>query len=40
MKAWEKIWMEEENNMIERIYDFDYELYSPDGSVSICVAIK
>lgn len=40
MKAWEKIWMEEENNMIERIYDFDYELYSPDGSVSICVAIE
>ncbi|MDO4667756.1 MAG: effector binding domain-containing protein [Streptococcus sp.] len=37
--TWKKIWSDEENNIIERVYDFDFEHYKSNGEISIFVAI-
>lgn len=40
LKTWEKIWEEEEQHLIKRVYAFDFESYRPDGRVAIHVAIQ
>lgn len=39
INTWQKIWSDEENHKINRIYDFDFEQYKPNGEISIVVAI-
>ncbi|MBM7542787.1 GyrI-like domain-containing protein [Amphibacillus cookii] len=38
--AWSKIWHQEENGTIERVYSFDFEKYYPNGEIEIYIAIK
>lgn len=40
INTWKKIWLAEDNQEINRVYDFDFEQYSPNGQISIFVAIK
>lgn len=40
INTWKKIWLAEDNQEINRVYDFDFEQYSPNGQTSIFVAIK
>ncbi|MBZ6003705.1 transcriptional regulator [Leuconostoc gelidum subsp. aenigmaticum] len=39
INTWQKIWLDEENHKINRVYDFDFEQYKPNGEISIVVAI-
>ncbi|MGM0125213.1 hypothetical protein IGI37_002611 [Enterococcus sp. AZ194] len=39
INTWQKIWAEEDNQQIKRVYDFDFEQYKANGEVSIFVAI-
>jgi hypothetical protein len=39
INTWQKIWLDEENHKINRVYDFDFEQYKPNGEISIAVAI-
>lgn len=39
IKAWQKIWDDEEKGLLHRAYTFDYEYYKADGSVSIYIAL-
>lgn len=39
INTWQKIWSDEENHKINRVYDFDFEQYKPNGEISIVVAI-
>lgn len=39
-KTWNQIWDDEKNQLIDRVYDFDYEEYLPDGQVRIKVAVN
>lgn len=40
INTWKKIWLAEDNHEINRVYNFDFEQYSPNGQISIFVAIK
>lgn len=40
VKTWNQIWDDEKNQLIDRVYDFDYEEYLPDGQVRIKVAVN
>lgn len=37
--TWKKIWVDEDNHKIKRVYDFDFEQYYPNGEVSIKIAV-
>lgn len=39
-KAWEKIWEDEEKEIVRRAYTFDYEVYTPDGRVMIKISVQ
>ncbi|MEX0380004.1 transcriptional regulator [Leuconostoc sp. MS02] len=39
INTWQKIWSDEENHKINRVYAFDFEQYKPNGEISIVVAI-
>ncbi|ASN60112.1 transcriptional regulator [Latilactobacillus curvatus] len=38
-RTWQTIWSAEERNTLNRIYTFDFERYSPDGTISILIAV-
>lgn len=38
--TWQTIWSNEDQHKINRAYSFDFERYSPNGDVSILVAVK
>lgn len=40
IKTWQRIWEEEDNKKINRVYDFDFEQYKSNGEVTIFVAVK
>ncbi|MEB7792169.1 effector binding domain-containing protein [Enterococcus faecalis] len=40
LNTWKKIWRDEDRNKLDRVYDFDFEQYRPDGRISIFVAIN
>ena len=40
LNAWKKIWSEEEAQIIQRVYDFDFENYPPAGEISIFIAVQ
>lgn len=40
LNAWKKIWSEEEAQIIQRVYDFDFENYPSAGEISIFIAIQ
>ena len=33
INTWQKIWLDEENHKINRVYDFDFEQYKPNGEM-------
>ncbi|MCH4168905.1 MAG: transcriptional regulator [Streptococcaceae bacterium] len=37
--TWQKIWADEADRKINRLYNFDYEKYEASGQVSIMIAI-
>lgn len=37
--TWQKIWSDEDEHKIDRVYTFDFEQYLPNGAISILVAI-
>lgn len=39
INTWKKIWCDEDNYKIKRIYNFDFEQYKQNGEVSILVAV-
>lgn len=40
LNTWKKIWEDEEKGKIDRVYDFDFEKYSPDGQIAIHISCK
>ncbi|EPN5990363.1 transcriptional regulator [Enterococcus faecalis] len=38
VETWLKIWMEEEQKIIRRVYDFDYAVYHSNGQIEIRIA--
>lgn len=40
INTWRSIWSDEENEKIQRVYTFDFEQYSPNGDISIFVAVN
>jgi len=39
IKAWQKIWEQEEAGALKRAYSYDFEKYSPNGNIEIYIAI-
>lgn len=39
-KVWTKIWEDEEQNIIERKYDRDFEQYNSDNTINILISTK
>lgn len=40
INTWKQIWSDEEAQLINRVYDFDFEKYKPNGEVSILIAVQ
>lgn len=40
LNAWKNVWSDEEAQAIHRVYDFDFEKYTPAGEVAIFIAIQ
>lgn len=40
IKAWSKIWEQEEAGSLKRAYSYDFEKYNPNGEIEIHIAIK
>lgn len=38
--TWNEIWKKEDENQLKRAYTYDFEKYSPGGSIAIYIAIK
>ena len=36
--TWKQIWKDEDENILKRLYSFDFEQYNADGSISIKIS--
>lgn len=40
LNAWKQVWADEDAQVIDRVYDFDFERYSPSGEIAILIAVQ